>query len=432
MHAFRTPGAKESHLISTRTCGLAGIERCAQREGWRRRLALTLTLTRLHPYEHIRKVKRNLAFLLVWAMALSQALGQSRTVDERPAQQSAQSLSFLGPSNWNPGTTVNVDAFVTYSGYSALGLEYWLEVPSALAPFVSITGVQYFTFTIPHATSPNPALFNSTSGATPGYNNETRQLGASTDETPGSEIPPGSYYITRLTFAVDAGAASLSGQTFTMRSTTVSPRISEVTDSQFNDHNIIPAGSFNITVGPVPCAVVAQVSRKAHGVAGSFDVDLPLTGVPGIESRTGGSSGDHTIVVTFSANVAVNGNPQAAVTSGTGTIGSDGSSNGGMVVINGNTVTIPLTNVANAQTINVTLNGANCGSGNMNLVIPMSVLVGDTTHNGIVNSSDIAQTKGQVGNAVTASNFRGDVTVGGSINGTDVSVVKANLHTALP
>ena len=92
-----------------------------------------------------------------------------------------------------------------------------------------------------------------------------------------------------------------------------------------------------------------------HGGAGTFSVDL-LSGNPSVECRSGGATSDYTIVVTFVADVSVNGNPQAAVTSGIGSIGSGGVSNGGMVITSGNVVTIPLTNVANAQTITVTLN----------------------------------------------------------------------------
>ena len=34
---------------------------------------------------------------------------------------------------------------------------------------------------------------------------------------------------------------------------------------------------------PIPTSVV---SRKTHGTAGDFDIDLPLAGNPGIECRT--------------------------------------------------------------------------------------------------------------------------------------------------
>ena len=171
------------------------------------------------------------------------------------------------------------------------------------------------------------------------------------------------------------------------------------------------------------------VSRKTHGGAGSFDVDLPLTGTPGIECRSGGATNDYTMVVTFLADVSVTGNPQAAVTSGIGMIGTGGVSNGGMVTISGNVVTIPLTSVIDAQTINVTLNGVN---GSTNVTVPMSILVGDSNGNGSANASDVSQTKARVGQIVSASNFRSDVNANGSINASDVSAVKSRVGTGLP
>jgi hypothetical protein len=179
-----------------------------------------------------------------------------------------------------------------------------------------------------------------------------------------------------------------------------------------------------------PCATTVQsaVSRKTHGSAGDFDVDLPLTGTPGIECRLGGGTNDYEIVLTFSSSVAVSGNPQAQVTSGNAEVGSGGVRNCGTVMINGSTVTIPLTNVANAQTINVTLFDVN-GS---NVVIPMSILIGDTNANGIVNSSDVSQTKSRIGQSVDSTNFREDVNANGAINGSDVSLIKSHLGTGLP
>ena len=201
--------------------------------------------------------------------------------------------------------------------------------------------------------------------------------------------------------------------------------------------NVAYAATFNneedvyfVRVAP-PSVPVAQsaVSRKVHGAAGAFDVDLGVSGPPGIECRSGGPTNDYTMVVTFSANVTVNGSPQAQVISGTGTVGSGGVSNGGMVTVSGNTVTIPLTNVANAQTITVRLNSVN---GSTNVDIAMSVLVGDVNGNAAVNASDVSQTKAQIGQAVTGSNFRTDVNANGTINATDASLVKANVGTGEP
>jgi hypothetical protein len=175
--------------------------------------------------------------------------------------------------------------------------------------------------------------------------------------------------------------------------------------------------------------VQSAASRKVHGNAGAFDVPLALTGTPAIEPRTGGATADYTVVVTFLGDVSVSGKPQAAVTSGSGTIGSGGTSNGGIVMTSDNVVAIPLTNVTNAQTIEVTLNNVN---GSTNVTIPIGVLIGDVNGNGAVTGSDIGLVKASVGQPVGPNNFRADVNANGSINASDVSLVKSFGGTALP
>ena len=125
------------------------------------------------------------------------------------------------------------------------------------------------------------------------------------------------------------------------------------------------------------------------------------------------------------------GSPQAQVTSGTGQIGTGGTPNGGAVTVNGTVVTVLLTNVANAQTITVTLFGVNDGTTTSNVSVPMGLLLGDTTGTGSVNASDVSQTKARSGQPVDVTNFRTDVTVNGSINASDVSLVKSKSGTAL-
>jgi hypothetical protein len=72
--------------------------------------------------------------------------------------------------------------------------------------------------------------------------------------------------------------------------------------------------------------------------------------------------------------------------------------------------------------------GANTGD----VIVPMDVLIGDTTANRAVNSSDVAQTQSQSGQPVNSSNFREDVTVNGSINSSDIAFVQSKSGTALP
>src|SRR5205085_7958130 len=65
----------------------------------------------------------------------------------------------------------------------------------------------------------------------------------------------------------------------------------------------------------VPLLSVA--SRKTHGSAGTFDLDLPLNG-SGIECRSGGANGDYTLVFTFASPLG--GVDGATVSSGTGRV----------------------------------------------------------------------------------------------------------------
>jgi hypothetical protein len=133
-------------------------------------------------------------------------------------------------------------------------------------------------------------------------------------------------------------------------------------------------------------------------------------------------------VVAFSQNVTVNGNPQAQVTVGTGCVGSAGVCNGN-VSVSGNIVTVPLTNIADVQNINVQINSVN-SSGNFS--VPMGFLTGDTNGNRTVNAADVAQTKSQLGQTVTASNFRNDVNANGTINAADTALVKQNSGHSIP
>ena len=74
------------------------------------------------------------------------------------------------------------------------------------------------------------------------------------------------------------------------------------------------------SVVPPAVPVGSVVSRKTHGGAGAFAVDLPLSGTPGIECRTGGANLNHTIVFTFANPLASVGG--ASVTSGNGSVAS--------------------------------------------------------------------------------------------------------------
>ena len=180
----------------------------------------------------------------------------------------------------------------------------------------------------------------------------------------------------------------------------------------------------------VPQAVPLNsvVSRKTHGAAGTFDINLPvLVGPRGVECRTGGSTNAYQMVFTFvNPLVSVTG---ASVTSGTGSV----VGGAGQIGADPHQYIVNLTGVTNAQYITVTLNTVHDMANNIgNVAQEMGVLLGDTTASGAVNSSDIGQAKAQSGSTPNAGNFRLDVTANGTINSSDISLIKAQSGTMLP
>jgi streptogramin lyase len=81
----------------------------------------------------------------------------------------------------------------------------------------------------------------------------------------------------------------------------------------------------SIRVGELPLVLTSASSRRTHGSAGTFDIDLPLGGggSPGLECRAGGANGNHTLVFTFNHNIA---SANAAVTGGTGAVSGNSAS----------------------------------------------------------------------------------------------------------
>jgi hypothetical protein len=171
-----------------------------------------------------------------------------------------------------------------------------------------------------------------------------------------------------------------------------------------------------------PLTLSDVVSRKTHGAAGDFDIDLPSSGNAGVECRSSG--GNHTLIFTFS-NQVVSGN--AAVTAGTGNVS-------GSPTFSGNTMTVDLTGVTDQQQITVTASnvmdtfGQTLPSASVNAVI----LAGDTNGNSTVNAADVAQTRAQEGAPVDQTNFRNDVNVNGTINAADAAIVKSDLGNSVP
>ena len=173
-------------------------------------------------------------------------------------------------------------------------------------------------------------------------------------------------------------------------------------------------------------AQIKSVSRKQHGTAGTFDINLPLLRL-GIECRKGGTSGIFKAILTFPKAVTVGStsvtlDPKAS--SPTGSVSS--------VSVSGRQVTVNLTGVSNGQTLHINLSGVSDGVNTNDISIPMGVLFGDTDRNGFVTSADATLTQSKIGQTLNGSNFREDVNLDGSINSTDVQQVQSKAGTKLP
>jgi hypothetical protein len=176
----------------------------------------------------------------------------------------------------------------------------------------------------------------------------------------------------------------------------------------------------NITTGPL----VSVVSRKVHATAGTFDIDLPLTGPRGIECRAPGSTGDagvdYKLIFSFAGAVTSCG------TASTGSVSAGPAAN---------QCTVKLTGVPNAQYTTVNLTGVNvptaCPAFIGNVSGTIGLLLGDTNADRRVNVGDTNQTRSRSGQTTNNTNKRSDVNLDGRINVGDTNFVRSHSGSSI-
>jgi hypothetical protein len=219
--------------------------------------------------------------------------------------------------------------------------------------------------------------------------------------------------------AVDSsGNTYVCGQTFSSDFPTVNP----LQASRNGSDDAFIARIFE----PPPVQLVSMASRKTHADAGTFDIDLPLTGSPGIECRSGGANGDYTLVFTFANPLTtVDG---VSVTNGTGT------ATGNIDTNDAHNYIVNLTGVTNAQRISVSLTNVSDSAGKFSASVPVSmgVLIGDVNATGRTDSGDVTQVRNHTVSVPDQQTFRFDVNVSGRIDAGDVTVTRNASVTVLP
>lgn len=173
-----------------------------------------------------------------------------------------------------------------------------------------------------------------------------------------------------------------------------------------------------LPAGPAETAPVlsAAVSRKTHGSAGTFDINVKAGAT---EDRNGGPT---TIVATFDKSIQLtNGN--ASVSLSSGTVGS--------LAVSGNQLTITMSGAAPNSPLTIGFPGvANANDASLLAAdtLCIGVILGDADGDRLCRIFDVVVVRNVNNTTTTAGTFRMDVTADGAINLFDVVFVRNNMN----
>lgn len=175
---------------------------------------------------------------------------------------------------------------------------------------------------------------------------------------------------------------------------------------------------------------IHAVSRLTHGSVGTFDLNLPVFSLRGVESRSAGISGNYTLVITFGNPLSSVGGVSASSTGG----GPAPRVSGAIDSNDAHHYNVSLTQVPDGQITNVTLSNVMDAEANFDASLQVNVgfLIGDANGDGAVNSADATVARNNSGMVTSATNFRADFNVDGVINSADATIARSRSGTALP
>jgi hypothetical protein len=233
------------------------------------------------------------------------------------------------------------------------------------------------------------------------------------------------YSITTET--IDAGGVNAQSANYSLRGNGVGEfgaGSSDVITSAAYTGKIAYTGQLSDMLDPI-----TAVSRKIHGSAGTFDIDLPLFGTPGIECRTALSGSSYTIVFTF-ANPLTSVSTVSATTTG----GPQPGATGNIDNTDTHRYLVNVSEISNAQYTTIALSNVQDSDANSGSIVQtkMGVLLGDVNGDGFVLSGDYTAVRQKSGAGANGSNFRLDINADGFILSGDYTTTRQQSGMHLP
>jgi len=173
------------------------------------------------------------------------------------------------------GSSFNLDTYASFSGFTGRGLSYWLEVPTALASFITITGENYFTWTDPNQAPSGATTFIASDTATnSGFLSENRDLGATSVFDSNTQMftqdkTDGTYQTSTLTFSLAANAPA---GTYNIQTLTADNNVKRASINDTNStRHLVNQATYTLTVTAVP--EPATWSLMGLGGLGAFGLN---------------------------------------------------------------------------------------------------------------------------------------------------------------
>ena len=165
---------------------------------------------------------------------------------------------------------------------------------------------------------------------------------------------------------------------------------------------------------------------SAASVKGPFAIDLPLSGLSGVEDRGTSRNGRYLIVMTFNNEIT-------SASNATVSCGPDGTATATIDPADAHKVNVSLVGVKKrcSESDVVITADVSDGTDSITASATMGLLIGDVNGDRVVDQSDIHLARSYRGQTTDGTNFRADINDNGRIESSDVGLVKENQGDSL-